>query len=73
MLIFIYLFFAGTADFYALNYYSTRMVTHGHDTNPQFNPDAEYVTSANISWPVSPVTPWLIVMNAFDFPDVYYH
>lgn len=47
------------------------MVTHGYDTNPNYNPDAEFLTSADVSWPVSPVSPWLIVMNAFDFPDIY--
>lgn len=52
----------GTADFYALNHYSTRMVTHGSDPDPNYNPDAEYVTFANNSWPVSPVSPWLIVV-----------
>lgn len=50
----------GTADFYALNHYSSRLVTRGSDSNPNYNPDAEYVTSVDDSWP-KPVAPWLIV------------
>ncbi|XP_050434304.1 myrosinase 1-like isoform X2 [Adelges cooleyi] len=51
----------GTADFYALNHYSTRMVTHGSDPNPNYNPDAEYATFVDKSWPTS-VASWLIVV-----------
>ncbi|XP_050546382.1 myrosinase 1-like [Daktulosphaira vitifoliae] len=53
----------GTADFYALNHYSTRFVTNGIDPNPNpnYNPDAEYIISVDKSWPVS-IAPWLIVV-----------
>ncbi|XP_050546386.1 myrosinase 1-like [Daktulosphaira vitifoliae] len=50
----------GTADFYSINHYSTRLTTHGYDQNPVFNPDGEYKTSIEKSWPVS-AAPWLIV------------
>jgi len=53
--------FLGTADFYALNYYSSRLVTRGSDSNPHYNPDAEYVTSVDKSWLKPSVAQWLIV------------
>lgn len=39
------------------------MVTYGNDPDPNYNPDANYVTSADDSWPRSPVANWLIVIN----------
>ncbi|VVC29506.1 Glycosyl hydrolases family 1, N-terminal conserved site,Glycoside hydrolase family 1,Glycoside [Cinara cedri] len=53
----------GTADFYAMNHYSSRLVTRGIDPNPQkFNVDAEYITSVDPSWPTSPFAPWIYVV-----------
>lgn len=63
--------YVGTADFYALNHYSSRLVTRGSDSNPNFNPDAEYVTSVDDSWPKSPVAPWLIVTNYHSICKMY--
>lgn len=54
--------FIGAADYYALNHYSTRMVTNGVDPDPNYNPDAEYVTSVDASWPKA-IASWLIVTN----------
>ncbi|XP_050546381.1 myrosinase 1-like [Daktulosphaira vitifoliae] len=51
----------GTADFYALNHYSSRLVTSGSELDPSFNSDAEYSTFVDESWPVS-IAPWLIVV-----------
>ncbi|XP_050433677.1 myrosinase 1-like isoform X2 [Adelges cooleyi] len=51
----------GTADFYALNYYSTRMVKHGSDADVNYNPDAEFETYVDKSWPVS-LAPWIIAV-----------
>lgn len=55
----------GTADFYALNHYSSRLVTHGHDPNFNYNSDADYVTSVEKSWPQSVVSSWLFVKIKF--------
>lgn len=55
------IFNIGTSDFYALNHYSSRLVTHGSDPDRNYNSDAEYVTSINESWPISVASPWLIV------------
>ncbi|XP_025421294.1 myrosinase 1-like [Sipha flava] len=52
----------GTADFYALNHYSSRLVTHGSDPKYNYNPDAEYATSVDESWPISPEAPWIAVV-----------
>ncbi|KAE9543770.1 hypothetical protein AGLY_002000 [Aphis glycines] len=52
-----------TADFYALNHYSSRLVTHGSDSDPHFNPDAEYITSVDESWLKPSVAPWLIPVS----------
>lgn len=53
----------GTADFYALNHYSSRLVTHGRDPDPHYNSDAEYFTSVDESWSKPSVAPWLVVIN----------
>nr|Q95X01.1 RecName: Full=Myrosinase 1; AltName: Full=Beta-glucosidase 1; AltName: Full=Beta-thioglucosidase 1; AltName: Full=Beta-thioglucosidase glucohydrolase 1; AltName: Full=Sinigrinase 1; AltName: Full=Thioglucosidase 1 [Brevicoryne brassicae]AAL25999.1 thioglucosidase [Brevicoryne brassicae]1WCG_A Chain A, THIOGLUCOSIDASE [Brevicoryne brassicae]1WCG_B Chain B, THIOGLUCOSIDASE [Brevicoryne brassicae] len=50
----------GTADFYALNHYSSRLVTFGSDPNPNFNPDASYVTSVDEAWLKPNETPYII-------------
>ncbi|VVC29505.1 Hypothetical protein CINCED_3A000813 [Cinara cedri] len=54
----------GTADYYALNHYSTCLVTHGIDSNPNYNQDAEYATSADESWPKS-LASMLVVPDGF--------
>ncbi|XP_025206428.1 myrosinase 1-like [Melanaphis sacchari] len=51
----------GTADFYALNHYSSRLVTHGIDSNNySCNPDGEYITSVDESWEKPSTAQWLI-------------
>ncbi|XP_015368597.1 PREDICTED: myrosinase 1-like, partial [Diuraphis noxia] len=50
----------GTADFYALNHYSSRLVTNGSDPDPNYNSDAAYVTSVDEAWLKPSVAPWLI-------------
>jgi len=67
----IFIFFLGTADFYALNHYSSRLVTHGRDPDPHYNPDAEYVTSVDESWLKPSVAPWLVVINKSKLCCVY--
>lgn len=54
-------FHTGSTDFHALNYYSSRWVTHGSDPNLNYNPDAEYATSVQESFFRSPFAPWLVV------------
>jgi len=65
--------FLGTADFYALNHYSTRLVTDGSDPNPNFNSDAGYVTSIDEEW-LKPYneTPYIIVIDKSKLCCVYY-
>lgn len=55
-----YIFKIGSSDFYALNHYSSRLVTRGSDPNRSFNLDADYATSVNELWPKS-VAPWIMV------------
>jgi len=62
---------SGTADFYALNHYSSRLVTRGNDPNPVYNSDAEYVTSVDESWLKPSVAPWLVVINKSKLSCVY--
>lgn len=50
-----------------MNHYSTRLVTEGTDLNPNYNPDAKYVTSVDESWPIAHIVPWLIVNVFFLF------
>jgi len=64
--------FLGTADFYALNHYSSRLVTFGSDPNPNFNPDASYVTSVDEAWLKPNETPYIIVINKSNLCYVYY-
>lgn len=56
----------GTADFYALNHYSSRLVSRGSPSDPNYNPDAEYDSFVDKSWPVS-IAPWLIVITRLAF------
>jgi hypothetical protein len=41
------------------------LVTHGSDPKYNYNPDAEYATSVDESWPISPEAPWIAVRNKF--------
>lgn len=56
------IYLLGTADFYALNHYSSRLVTRGNDPNTRYNSDAEYVTSVDESWLKPSLVPWLVVI-----------
>uniref|UniRef100_A0A2S2Q6R5 Myrosinase 1 n=1 Tax=Sipha flava TaxID=143950 RepID=A0A2S2Q6R5_9HEMI len=55
----------GSTDFFSLNYYSSRWVTHGNDLNLNYNPDAEYMTFVKESVFRSPDAPWLAVRYQF--------
>lgn len=54
--------FVGTADFYAFNHYSSRLVTQESSPDSYYNSIANYYASVDESWPKASPAPWLIVI-----------
>ncbi|KAL4090066.1 hypothetical protein QTP88_024968 [Uroleucon formosanum] len=50
----------GTADFYAFNHYSSRLVTQESSPDSYYNSIANYYASVDESWPKASPAPWLI-------------
>jgi len=63
----------GTADFYAFNHYSSRLVTQqSGDPNSYYKSNADYYVSVDKSWSKSCVASWLIVRIKSKLSRVYY-